>query len=562
MAQISADLSSDCQFWIKKLSQWAQASTLETRQDLCLHLPQFQGFLRQLYEALKAMDSKTVIEKFPTIGQLLTKSCWNPFILAYDESQKILIWCLCSLINKEPLNSAESKLNSWARGLLSHMLSAFRLNIQEVGLFTRGLGYAPTDCYPGLLKNVVLSLVTELRENHRNGFNTQGRMSPERMKSLSQVCVPLIALPDFEPLVKALLTYHGCDPQEVLCPEFLDAVNEAFLMKKISLPTSTIVCLWLRHLPSLEATVLHLFKKLASSEKRCMKRIEGFVRDSLLPEAACHPAVFRIVDEIFRSALLETDGAPEILATLQVFMWCFVEALEKENKQLKFPLQAYFPYASPALIMMLLQRPKGAPQAQWLQPLKQLSDQLREAAEEQSDGSWRTAFESWFLLVHFGEWAGLAAEQLVRSEAEPPEALLWLISFSYSPEAGRQQRAQTMVELGAVCHRLRGLRGAALLSARELQAAVGLDRPGGPRQLSCHLLLLFLLWTPRGHTAAAEVITLLSQTEEVSRDLMDFLEQTLCRWDHLCMGASAPRELARSLLTELRRQTWPEDGGA
>jgi Fanconi anemia group C protein len=54
-------------------------------------------------------------------------------------------------------------------------------------------------------------------------------MAPERMMSLSEVCVPLVTLPDMEPLVEALLTYHGHEPQEVLAPEFFEAVNEAFL---------------------------------------------------------------------------------------------------------------------------------------------------------------------------------------------------------------------------------------------------------------------------------------------------------------------------------------------
>uniref|UniRef100_A0A9L0TFN0 FA complementation group C n=2 Tax=Equus TaxID=9789 RepID=A0A9L0TFN0_HORSE len=115
MAQDSVGLSSDYQFWMQKVSTWDQASTVETQQDTCLHLPRFQEFLRQMYEALKEMDSNTVIERFPTIGQLLAKTCRNPFILAYDESQKILIWCLCCLINKEPQNSGDSKLNSWTR---------------------------------------------------------------------------------------------------------------------------------------------------------------------------------------------------------------------------------------------------------------------------------------------------------------------------------------------------------------------------------------------------------------------------------------------------------------
>lgn len=234
MAADSAGLPSNYEFWMQKLSVWTQASTLETQRDICLHLPQFQEFLRQMHETLKEMDSNTIIERFPTIYQLLAKSCWSPFILAYDESLKILIWCLCCLIKKDPQNSRESKLNSWTRRLLSHIVSTSRFDIKEVGLFNQVLGYAPTDYYPGLLKNMVLSLVSELRENHLNGFNSQRRMSPERVRSLSRICVPLVTLPDFEPLVEALLTYHGHEPQEVLWPEFFDAVNEAFLLRFLS----------------------------------------------------------------------------------------------------------------------------------------------------------------------------------------------------------------------------------------------------------------------------------------------------------------------------------------
>lgn len=54
--------------------------------------------------------------------------------------------------------------------------------------------------------------------------------------------------------------------------------------KKISLPTSAVVCLWLRHLPSLEKAMLRLFEKLISSERNFL-RIERFVRDSLLVRA-------------------------------------------------------------------------------------------------------------------------------------------------------------------------------------------------------------------------------------------------------------------------------------
>ena len=72
---------------------------------------------------------------------------------------------------------------------------------------------------------------------------------------------------------------------------------------------------------------------------------------------------------------------------------------------------------------------------------------LQEIVEGQTHGSYGGPFESWFLFVHFGEWADIAAEQLlmVEAEAEAPEALLWLLAFSGSPGAGRRQRSQTMV---------------------------------------------------------------------------------------------------------------------
>ncbi|XP_042098987.1 Fanconi anemia group C protein isoform X2 [Ovis aries] len=508
MAADSAGLPSNYEFWMQKLSVWTQASTLETQRDICLHLPQFQEFLRQMHETLKEMDSNTIIERFPTIYQLLAKSCWSPFILAYDESLKILIWCLCCLIKKDPQNSRESKLNSWTRRLLSHIVSTSRFDIKEVGLFNQVLGYAPTDYYPGLLKNMVLSLVSELRENHLNGFNSQRR-------------------------------------------------------KKISLPTSAILCLWLRHLPSLENTMLHLFEKLISSERNSLRRIGCFMKESLLPEAAaCHPAIFRVVDEIFRSALLETDGAPEVLAGIQVFTQCFVEALEKENKQLKFALKTYFPYASPSLVMVLLQHPKDIPRGLWHQSLKCISEMLKEVVEDY--GSYGGPFESWFLFVHFGGWADITAEQLLMSEAEaePPEALLWLLAFSCSPGAGHQQRAQIMVEVKTVLGHLTKLFRSPALSARDLQAAAEENQGGDPRPPACQqlvrrLLLYFLLWAPGGHAIAREVITLMAQTDAIMNEIIGLLDYTLYRWDHLCMEARRSRKLARELLTELREQASP-----
>ncbi|XP_034366887.1 Fanconi anemia group C protein isoform X3 [Arvicanthis niloticus] len=502
MARESADLASDCQFWLQKLSAWEQASSEETQQDTCLHLSRFQEFLRQMYEILKEMDSDAILERFPTIGQLLAKTCWNPFILAYDESQKIVIWCLCCLMTKEPRSSTESGRNSWIRGLLSHVLSTFRFDMKEVCLFTRSLGYESIDYYPSLLKNMVLSLVSELRESHLNGLNTQSR-------------------------------------------------------KKIVLPMSSVVSLWFRHLPSLEKATLHLFEKLFSSKRNSLRKMECCIKESLLPQAACQPAIFRIVDEMFRFVLLETDGAPEVLAALQVFTSCLVEALKKENEQLKFALRAYFPYGAPCLTAALSQHPEAIPQGHGLQPLLHISQLLREAVEDCTYGSQRNPFESWFLFVHFGGWVDLAVEELLlRQEAEPPANLLWLLVFYYSPQDGSQQREQSMVKLKVLVNHFLMLLRSGPLSAINLQEAAESasadPRPPVCEQLVRRLLLSLLLWTPEGHAIVWEAVTHMARTDAVTHEIIGFLDQTLYRSHHLCVEAS--RKLARKLLKELQAQ--------
>ncbi|XP_074984753.1 Fanconi anemia group C protein isoform X3 [Caretta caretta] len=335
MAQDTAVPKLSFQYWLDKAVEWGHTTTLESQQDVCLHLPKLQEFLQQIYESLKHMNSTTAIQRFPLIGQLLGRLCWNPFVVGYDESQKTLMWCLCCLYSNEPQNPVELKANSWILSLLCHLLSSSSWGANEVGTgtFISALGYTSADYYSKLVKNIVSSLVTELKGNQFNGLNIQGRVSDDHVTVVSLFCVPLITLPDVTPLLEALLTYHGGGSQEVLSSEFLEAVNETFLKKKIALSESAILSLWLRHLPSLEKATLHLFERLISTQTSSLEHVVSIIKDSFLPQAACHPAIFKIVDEIFKNALLETGGTPEVMTIIQMFTQCFVQAHQKDNKQ-------------------------------------------------------------------------------------------------------------------------------------------------------------------------------------------------------------------------------------
>ncbi|NWR36964.1 FANCC protein, partial [Tachuris rubrigastra] len=557
MAQDSTVPKLNFDYWLNKAIEWGQATTLESQKDVCLHLPQLQEFLQQLYETLKDEGSIAAIQQFPLLGQLLGRLCWNPFVIGYDESQKTLMWCLCCLYSSEPQNPVELKANSWIRSLLCHLLSSskWESNEAETSPFISTLGYTSADYYCHLVKNMVFSLVTELRENQFNGLNTQRSVSASEVNAVSIFCVPLITLPDLTPLLETLLLYHGDSPKEILCPEFLEAVNEAFLKKKISLPESAVFSLWLRHLPSLEKATLHLLDQLISIQLNSLEEVACVMKDSLLPQAASHPAIFRVVNEIFKNALLETDGTSEVMTIIQIFTQLFLEAHQNQNKQHAFPLKAYFPGHHQPLVRALLRRPSELPTTSWSLHLKNISDMLKALVEDTNISSLTDLFEIWFLVACFGEWLDIAAEQLLKAAVQP-DALLWLLAFYYCPQNENQQRTRAMVEVQAVYNHLMMLLSCADLSLKHLEAAV--HRITGTEQccnqhLMTHLLTNFLLFSSGGHMVAQKCIYHITEATDTGKEVYGLLIRTAYRLQRRGEENQRTMKLLNELLQKL---TW------
>ncbi|NWT05105.1 FANCC protein, partial [Mionectes macconnelli] len=555
MAQDTTVPKLNFEYWLDKAIEWGQATTLESQKDVCLHLPQLQEFLHQLYETLKDVGSIAAIQQFPLIGQLLGRLCWNPFVIGYDESQKTLMWCLCCLYSSDPQNPVELKANSWIRSLLCHLLSSskWESNEAETSPFISTLGYTSADYYCHLVKNVSILLI--INHHFISTYMELSLVSASRVSAVSVFCVPLITLPDLSPLLETLLLYHGGSPKEILCPEFLEAVNEAFLKKKISLPESAVFSLWLRHLPSLEKATLHLLDRLVSIQLNSLEEVACVIKDSLLPQAASHPAIFRVVNEIFKNALLETDGTSEVMTIIQVFTQLFLEARQNQNKQHAFPLKAYFPGHHQPLLRALLRRPSELPTTSWPQHLKNISDMLRALVEDTNIGSLTGLFEIWFLVACFGEWLDIAAEQLLKAAVQP-DALLWLLSFYYCPQNENQQRTRAMVEVQAVYNHLMMLFSCSDLSLRDLEAAVHRIRDteqGCNQHLLTHLLTSFLLFSSGAHTVAQECIYHITETTDTGKEVYGLLIRTAHRLHHNGEENQRTVKLLNELLQKL---TW------
>ncbi|NXN50010.1 FANCC protein, partial [Rynchops niger] len=422
------------------------------------------------------------------------------------------------------------------QSLLCHLLSSskWESNEAETGTFISTLGYTSADYYCHIVKNMVFSLLAEFRGNQFSGLKMQGRVSGNRVHAVSLFCLPLITLPDLTPLLETLLLYQGGASKEILSSEFLETGNDAFLKKKISLPESAVVSLWLRHLPSLEKATLHLLDHLVSIQLNSLEEVACVMKDSLLPQAASHPAIFRIVNEIFKNVLLESDGTLEVLTIIQVFTQLFLQAHQNENKEHRFPLKAYFPCHHQPLVTALCRRPLELPATHWSQHLKHVSDMLKALVEDTNISSLADLFEIWFLLAHFGEWLDIAAEQLLKASVEP-DALLWLLAFYYCPQNENQQRTQAMVEAQAVYSHLMMLFSCTVLSIKDLEAAVHTVTDTDQccnQHLIIHLLTNFLLFSSSGHMIAQEFIYHITEATGTSKEICSLLIRTAYRIKH------------------------------
>ncbi|NWR20942.1 FANCC protein, partial [Emberiza fucata] len=531
MAQDTTVPKLNFEYWSDKAFQWGQATTLELQKDVCLHLPQLQEFLHQLHETIKHLGPIVAIQQFPLIGQLLGRLCWNPFVIGCDESQKTLMGCLCCLYSSEPQNAVELKANSWVRSLLCHLLSSseWESNEAETSTFISALGFTSADYYCHLVKNVSICI------------------SASRVNAVSIFCVPLITLPDLAPLLETLLLYHGGSSKEILSSEFLEAVNEAFLKKKISRPESAVFSLWLRHLPSLEKATLHLLDQLFSIQLNSLEEVARVIKDSLLVRATC--SAFDTALSCFKKYVsIETCAALEIQSSLPTN-----EERSNQNTSTEPGAQTS---RGPCLVPgvpRLLRRDWGAAPLWSRRQLKMLNNERYLILSVLFSSSLTDLFEIWFLVACFGEWVDIAAEQLLKAVVEP-DPVLWLLAFYYCPKNENQQRTQTMVEAQEVYNHLMMLSSCRDLSLKDLEAAVhritGVEQCCN-QQLTTHLLTNFLLFSPGGHKIAQECIYHITEISDTSKEVYNLLIRTAYRFNHSGEENQRTVELMNELLQKL-----------
>ncbi|XP_078424434.1 Fanconi anemia group C protein isoform X4 [Cetorhinus maximus] len=525
------------EYWLNKAVEWGQTTTFESQQDVCLHLPKLQEFLKQIYEAIQHMNTTPVLKLFPLIGQLLGRLCWNPFVVAHEESQQNLLQCLWCLYSAEPENAVELKANEWIWTSLQSLTGVDH----EVRSFIQSLQYPEEEYHSKLLTNMVSSLVKELQGYQCDRSSLFLRLPPERRRTYSVLCVPIVTLPEVFPLVEALLTCHEDGLDETLSAEFLESVSNGLLQKKIFLSEAAVMSLWLRYLPSLEQAIFHLIETLISHPCASLLEVEAIITDSLLPKAAAyHPSLFRVLDNFFRATLLDSDGHPKIITIIQVFTQCFVQALLQVQPQM--PLKLYFPYNHQSLVMALLVHPSEMPSTAWSQHLISIIQILKGIVQDKEvTRTSANLFENWFLLVHFGDWVNVALQQLMTAD-DISEMLLWLLMFFFEPHMENQQESNLLENVKSVYSQIKILSNKSTLNLEDLRTALFTGNlyteQSHLKDLINHLLVSFLLFSAGGHRIAKESVQLFMLAGAATGGISELLASTAHRLKNKRRGTS------------------------
>ncbi|XP_073527077.1 Fanconi anemia group C protein isoform X1 [Phyllobates terribilis] len=536
--------------WLNKVVEWGSATSMEIQQDVCLRLTELHEFLLKMYETIKHMEPSTAIEKFPMLGQFLGRLCWNNFVIGHEDTREILICCLCCLTSSEPQNAIERKANSWIKSLFCHLLSSSGKGEEDGNIFAE-LGCTATDYYDKLLENVISSIIKQLRRSHQDN---KIPILAERVRSICIGCIPILTLSEVAPLLEALLCYHGPQPYEVLDSHFLCAVSDAVQRKKIALSESAVLSLWLRHLPSLEKAVLGLFQRLIALQSKSFTEMEQIIKDSYLPQAACHLCIFRVIEDFFRSAILESGGNHKIITIIRLFTNCFIHEYYKDNAKARLPLRAYFLHGNTPLVLALLRKVEGLASNTRIQHLHTIVKMLRN--EDNEERSHENVFQSWFLLIRLGGWVDIAAEQLLTSDPEISDDLLWLLAFYYNPCNESQSRGRTMVEAKEVYECFVSLRRSSSICSMSFHKMFADEKKSNTwhpctLQLIRHLCVTFILFCPECQSVAKDCISHMTQTQEAASEVSDVLARTLSRLDISGMESQKIITIVHELLQDL-----------
>lgn len=521
----------DVKRWYETAKKWGRATCTEMCRETfkCAH--DLLCFLKRLERDLSEEigDAQVILQKFPSLGKLLSQLYENTVILLSDEVFQSIVRCSLMLANCSGVQgrNLNRKAKGWAQTQLRRATTPVlkNSNLHHIGEFW---GYTARESTEMMLDKLISSICHDLEVMRSFRWNLeesecypQKLISGLRLKELSEFCLPLLSVAQAKPLVEKILccqksmdlvssSHEGFIVCEGVSQEFLKAVSST---KGLLLSYDARVCLWKRHQPSFESEVLNLLE--ISTLRRpyiSRKQLKDAICSKELPRACVeNPEFFAVAFGLFSSFLTQSDGNTQVAKLMSVFGELCIEECKEGSPQVFSTFSELFPDCCVELVRKMAINPQDFPDEDSI--LRNLQSIHMELERLTSKLSKSELFVVWKTLWCFPSWEREVLRlSLSHCREEVLDGCINMLCWIHVPPSS-DKHVPLKAALKEILHPLRLLKSKTRLQYADVQYILfksPLLRDPEASILLGRLLLLFLCNALGGHFVFKDVVQLLT----------------------------------------------------
>ncbi|XP_077981868.1 Fanconi anemia group C protein-like [Glandiceps talaboti] len=559
-SQVGAEVTD----WLKRAKLWDQEDTGRSARETYENIPNLRSFLHRLHDLLSTwQDTSHTVNVLPNVGQLLGRLCGNKSVLLSESTCNILLKCILALAPNEPKNQLEERAKQWAHSQVKHV-AGYRPT--ENPFRTDMMAYSPDEFNQIALDKLIGAIQADLESqclrkwnsgtnclvpvrchlsNHKDltvGNNIHRNFSgnPDgasgnidgSLTEISNMCLPLINMPQTLTLIESLLSCHSASTLEELSPTFLNTVtelqNDCYSKENCVLKLSYRgrVQLWLRHLPALQQEVYNLVKVTVVQKPWISRKyVMSVIKSRNLPTACVeNPAIYHAVNAILKSIYVSCHGNCLVLRLISVFLLSLIDAVSSDVTEPHIQLGSFFPRTLQPLVHLLAIQPQGLSNSGCYHQLQCMNTLIRQLLSTSNNLG---GTDLCWILVQFNLWFYKAVELALYPDTDL-EVTLTFLSWYFLPLSPEELELQKN-SLREIIMAFRVLQSKVYLQSCDLQYALSANQTSHSNQVThiiTSLLVLFLVKSSGGHLIAMEIIDLFPyvSTDDRLATLLELIE--------------------------------------
>ncbi|XP_028403560.1 uncharacterized protein LOC114526229 isoform X2 [Dendronephthya gigantea] len=341
--------------WLDAINEWTSVGlTGKYIVDMTTAAEDLRHLLSELKKVLIKLEPREVLSRFPSVPKFLHALLSNVMVQTTEDLHRLVLQCVSAVAVSFQQHGDEihEKSIKWVKSQIKSVCQSYPAVINSSVNIAEHFGLQPVDITGQLNNELVTSLVEDLSNAaYCHGWSDLHRQFIPRypirgntLRSISEMCLPILTKPVVRPLVEALLCCEAATDvitnstkdvttDQALSPHFLNALkdNPKDCYLGIPLTYDARVSLWLHDHLYFEEEIISLLE-ICCFERKYMSREEMRKVVSLreVPKALGEiTSLFSVTYQIILRVIYETSGDLYVLK----FVGLLFQLMSKNQQQ-------------------------------------------------------------------------------------------------------------------------------------------------------------------------------------------------------------------------------------